>query len=159
VHVRTAILLVVVAMLAGCESRESRYPSVEAARADGAMQRGWIPEFLPASAHDIRLSYDLDSNEIWLRFGYAPDSLAGMLVAFQKEDPAITDDYPRMPRRGRWRPESLTRENTTNSSATYDGVYWCDRTRYSITGRADRARGFLVVEPAKDTAYYWEYRE
>lgn len=73
---RSAIFLSV--LLAGfvsaCdELQESYYDSRAAVVRDGAIQRGWIPDFLPESAANIREFHDLDSNETWLRFSAAPD--------------------------------------------------------------------------------------
>ena len=41
---------------------ESSYASVKEARSDQLFGRGWLPDILPASAHDIRTSNNLDLN-------------------------------------------------------------------------------------------------
>ena len=46
--------------------REASYKNY--AEAADMIERGWIPEFLPKNAEDIRLGYDLDTNQLILRF-------------------------------------------------------------------------------------------
>ncbi len=50
--------------------RESQYPTMAQAREDQAIQHGWLPEFLPPSATDIRERHDLDTNAVILRFHF-----------------------------------------------------------------------------------------
>ena len=40
----------------------SRYETIAAARADRLFERGWLPDILPPSSHNIRTSNDLDLN-------------------------------------------------------------------------------------------------
>jgi hypothetical protein len=50
-------------LFASCEEvMRARYPTAAAAQADGAIERGWLPPSLPASAYDIAESHDLDTN-------------------------------------------------------------------------------------------------
>src|SRR4029079_8888994 len=56
--------------LAGCigrlsEKPEHQYASTADARADGALERGWIPMILPSDAHAIREVHDVDTNRTW----------------------------------------------------------------------------------------------
>ena len=50
------------------ESKESHYPDMKAAAAAGEISRGWVPAFVPESAVDIRLKYDVENNRTWLSF-------------------------------------------------------------------------------------------
>ncbi len=59
------------ALLAGCiagETPQAAYPDLPAAVADGAVARGWIPDWLPADATDLHEIHDLDNNHSALRF-------------------------------------------------------------------------------------------
>jgi hypothetical protein len=69
---RCAFLLLLV-QLTACvgEDRVERYASLDAARADGAIQRGWIPDFVPPSAANIVEKHNIDTNETWGRFEFA----------------------------------------------------------------------------------------
>jgi uncharacterized lipoprotein len=55
--------LVSVLIIAGCSDVVTdRYQTLQAARDDQLFERGWLPDILPPSAHDIRTSNDLDLN-------------------------------------------------------------------------------------------------
>ena len=56
-------------MVTACgERREVFY--ADAARQASAIERGWIPEWLPRSARDIREIHDLDTNQSMLAFSF-----------------------------------------------------------------------------------------
>lgn len=55
---------------------ESEYSDSVEAINSGAIERGWIPAFLPASAREIREKHNLDTNEVWVHFLIDDGSLA-----------------------------------------------------------------------------------
>lgn len=58
----------------GCrEPHQSVYPTLAAAIKSGEITRGWLPDFMPASAHDIRIAYDPSSSMTWCAFRFSPD--------------------------------------------------------------------------------------
>jgi len=48
--------------LSSCDVVTSRYATLDDARKDRLFERGWLPDILPASSRDIRVSNDLDVN-------------------------------------------------------------------------------------------------
>lgn len=57
--------LVLSLLLTACmESREMLYEDREAAVHDGAIVRGWLPEWLPASATDIYSWHNVDTKHL-----------------------------------------------------------------------------------------------
>ena len=50
------------------ETPVEEYASVAEARAAGAFQRGWLPDFLPPNATHLREVHDIDTNQRWLTF-------------------------------------------------------------------------------------------
>jgi hypothetical protein len=58
------LLTAALILLAACagETPQAVYPAYADAVADGAIERGWIPEWVPASAFDIYEKHDLDTN-------------------------------------------------------------------------------------------------
>ncbi|AVP98113.1 hypothetical protein C7S18_13300 [Ahniella affigens] len=66
----TYLTLILATSLAGCsiEQFETHYETASAAHADGAITRGWIPDWLPDAAVNIRERHDLDTNDSVLRF-------------------------------------------------------------------------------------------
>jgi len=47
-----------------------RYDTYAQAKQEGALERGWLPELLPASAYDIFEKHNIDTNEIEGYFHY-----------------------------------------------------------------------------------------
>ena len=57
-----------------------RYATLADARADSLFDRGWLPEILPSSAHDIEINNNLDLNESWGAFRFAPADWSEMAI-------------------------------------------------------------------------------
>lgn len=65
--------------VAACHSdrRESFYPSLADAKKDGAIDRGWIPDFLPESSRAIHEVHEISPSTGWCAFDFlASDSQA-----------------------------------------------------------------------------------
>lgn len=63
------VILLAALTLSGCgEIKDDRYADYAAARLAGAVERGWVPSFVPHSAYDIRDIHDQDSNAQTLSF-------------------------------------------------------------------------------------------
>lgn len=75
------------------EVSDERYSDFNAAKADGAVQRGWIPTFVPQSAYDIHDVHDVDTNAQSLGFKVPASDLAAMIsdmrVAHANEAEAV----------------------------------------------------------------------
>lgn len=63
-----------ICVLTACHSdrRESFYPSLNYAEKDGALDRGWIPEFLPESSRSIHEVHDVSPSTTWCAFDFSP---------------------------------------------------------------------------------------
>lgn len=70
--------------LAACndEMKES-YTSWADAKRAGAIERGWVPTFVPASARDIRDTHNLDSNAQTLEFTTRPSDIQAMVAGLR----------------------------------------------------------------------------
>lgn len=66
----TYLMLMLATTVAGCsiDQFETHYGAASEAHADGAITRGWIPNWLPDAAVSIRERHDLDTNDQLLRF-------------------------------------------------------------------------------------------
>ncbi|WP_353310300.1 hypothetical protein [Candidatus Albibeggiatoa sp. nov. NOAA] len=51
---------------------KSSYSTYSEVVASGIIQRGWIPEFLPKSAYNIDVKYNLDNNHGFVQFYFSP---------------------------------------------------------------------------------------
>ena len=57
------------------------YASYADAIRDGDGRRGWLPLWVPPSAHDLEAVHDLDTNRRWLRFALLAGDTAAILAA------------------------------------------------------------------------------
>ena len=73
-------LTIVIPLLSGCSDvKDERFATWTDARQAGAIERGWIPPFVPASARDISDTHNLDTNEQMLTFIVPPEAVKPML--------------------------------------------------------------------------------
>jgi hypothetical protein len=73
--VRLGRLGVLALLATGCSDRiEASFDTHADAKSRGAFGPGkWLPEWIPASATDIREEHDLDTNEMWITFSFQND--------------------------------------------------------------------------------------
>src|SRR5882724_8330179 len=69
-NTRGFLISAITIALFGCvgpfsEDFESQYSDMNAARADGAFNRGWLPEIVPDDSIDIREMHNIDTNKTW----------------------------------------------------------------------------------------------
>ncbi|MGH7027225.1 hypothetical protein [Brevundimonas sp.] len=79
-----AVSLIALLASACDEVVHERHSDFQAARQAGAIERGWIPAFVPSSAYDIRDQHDLDSAAQTLSFRLPPDDVPAMLVGLKR---------------------------------------------------------------------------
>jgi hypothetical protein len=134
------------------------YPDYETMDADGAVIRGWVPEFVPWEAVHFEEAHNLDSNRSWLRFSAPPEALERMT---QSLVPITVNEvkFPRKPPRssGSWWPRELT------------GSWWpriarrkrdqFDFYRYDYESHAGGIprpeRDFVAIDRATGTVWHW----
>ena len=99
-----AFLAASTVFFAACdESMHATYATAAAARADGGVDRGWLPDQLPDSAVSITESHDLDTNtgEGSFRFGAADsDSFRAKLQSATPADLQRFSDPNKLQRNG-----------------------------------------------------------
>jgi len=83
--VAVAVLLLSVSSCGG-DWQESYYPTRVAAEKDGEFERGWLPEYLPASSRDIHELHRIEHPKTWGSFAYNSEDLDGMLAVVTKVD-------------------------------------------------------------------------
>ena len=96
-----SLLVVLTALLSGCTNDvvETSYDTSAAAIADGAIQRGWIPQWLPPDATDIREIHNVDTNQSTLYFSlpigndWHPSSTCRPAHAGQFTGPSFNRDW------------------------------------------------------------------
>jgi hypothetical protein len=132
-------IAVLLALAAGCsETRDTSYETLARAVSDGAVERGWVPAWLPASARDIHLTYDLDTNESMLSVRYRQEDAWAPPSECSSVD---RNTVPPAPFSRRWWP----RDVPPSKVATHRHVFlYC---------AADKL--YLAVLPNAGEAYVW----
>jgi hypothetical protein len=71
---RMALCFCLTSVLAGCHGDrfESFYPSLADAVKDRAVERRWVPAFLPGSSRNIHVTGDLSPSRVWCVFEFLP---------------------------------------------------------------------------------------
>ena len=72
--------------LSSCDVATSWYATLDDARRDRLFERGWLPDILPASARDIRVSSDLDVNHSRGDFFFDPADFATFAAHLRARD-------------------------------------------------------------------------
>lgn len=127
-------------LVAGCspEQEESQYISLSAARIAGAVHEGWIPEWLPKKAHNIKEKHDSERKTSIARFTFpasdpwSPPSSCPRVAAAGARAPSLT---------ATWWPADVP---PASAAAPRHAYYAC----------AD-AREFLAVDFPGGEGFYW----
>lgn len=136
-----SLLILMALLLVSCdwiESKEGHYPDMKAAGAAGEISRGWIPTFVPESATDIRLKYDVENNRTWLSFRGIVDESVLPKTCLNVTATNVT--YPTNGPRGWW-PSALTTD-LSGSKAEYE-YYAC------------KDGEILAIERTKAQVFLW----
>lgn len=82
------LLVFLTCVLTGCHDTRSEYsyPTLTSAEKDGAIDRGWLPDFLPRSSYTIRVVGDLSPARVWCAFEFRPSDLDRLLRIAKKVD-------------------------------------------------------------------------
>jgi len=82
------LLVFLTCVLTGCHDTRSEYfyPTLTSAEEDGAIDRRWLPDFLPESSHTIRVVGDLSPARVWCAFEFRPSDLDRLLKNAKKVD-------------------------------------------------------------------------
>ena len=128
-------------LMASCdwiESKEGHYPDMKAAGEAGEISRGWIPTFVPESAVDIRLKYDVENNRTWLVFRGVINrsTLPEACLSVTTKDVTYPGNGPRG-----WWPSALTADSMGN------------KTEYEFYACKDGE--MLAIDRTKEQVFLW----
>lgn len=141
-----ALATCIITQLACDDQLGASYASLAEARQAGAIQRGWLPALLPESSRNITETHNIDTNQTWCMFEFAPEDaerLQERVTAL--DDAAVRGVYVRPPGVAWW-PGEL--EGTLSPSALAAGglrLY-----------RADRAAVIAIDWKARRAYFYRE---
>jgi hypothetical protein len=129
----------------GINSQTNSFATLAEARAAGAIERGWLPEGLPAGTHDIREAHVPGSRDRWGIVNFPPEEAGTLRELLQSEELPLGGLRTNAPGRIEWWPLVLR--------GRIDGE------RTAATGlRGYRPRqGDLIfaVNWRQGRAYYW----
>lgn len=112
----------ILALVACTEQPYRHYATAAEATRAGERERGWLPAWLPASAVDVHLQGDLDSNPWWVRAKLsrpAADSVRAILTPIAAESVRVL--HPQGA--GDWSFEGLIQQEPANDAALYAELF------------------------------------
>ncbi len=108
------------------ETKESYYENYQRALEDGAIARGWIPSWLPKSAHSINEAHDLDTNWSTLAFKFSKDH---ELVISRECKPIDASNIPPPYKDYKWWPQNVPPSDSRTSEYNY---YKCEAGQFFL---------------------------
>lgn len=130
----------------GCgsgEVQESFYVSLQNARDDGAMTRGWVPSFLPSSAASIHEVHDAGSGPSLLFFTFPPGEPGALVGPCQAVSESDVPPPPEDLGRTRWWPRDLLANGRGGLRL------------FRCADEAPARSGWLAVDVARGLGYHW----
>ena len=80
-----SLLIFAACLIAGCdESVSSNYSTRADAEADRLFTRGWLPEIIPPSSHNISMRNDLDLNVSNGEFSFDPSDYGAFVTQLER---------------------------------------------------------------------------
>lgn len=86
-----ALSALLAATLCGCTYRSEHYDSVEEARANNLFEKGWLPDVLPASAHDLNMFTAVETSSGYGRFRLDPKDYRAFSARLSAADGPMPD--------------------------------------------------------------------
>jgi len=130
--------VLIITCTACTEQQEASYADLAAAERAGAIQRGWVPDWLPQSARGLREVHNLDTNQNMLAFRYDPSD---QLAVPKSCSPVRPSEVPPIPFAASWWPSDVPPSKFVTHRHAF---FSCE------TGRA-----FLALSASEGEAYYW----
>lgn len=137
-----------VSACSGINAQTQSYATLAEARHAGAIEKGWVPEGLPAGTYELRVGYDPGTSQRWGVINFPPSQADTLRAVLQPEELPLADQRCDVPARIEWWPLLLR--------GAIDGE------RLAATGvRGYRARqGDLIfaINWNQGRGYYWSGR-
>lgn len=140
-------LLTAVLLMTACDMdvvTEAYATRAEAEKA-GAFARGWIPNGIPPSAHDLREAHSVDTNQRWGLFDFNPADGAGLRAMLEPSEVSLTGTSTGIPQRIEWWPV-LLRTALDDAKLKAAGLQ---------AYRSSDRQLIVIVNWAQGRAYYW----
>ena len=145
-------LLFVFVIVAGCGDvnvETDSFATMDEARQRGAVDRGWVPAFLPERAYELRAAYDTDTQRRWGILNFRTEDAGALRGALQPDEVPLDGVTIDIPPRIEWWPIALRNElNHETIAATGLRAY-----------RNTTGEYLFAVNWNQGRAYYWRVPE
>lgn len=149
-HRLTALALTLVVLAASCRNVNvltDTFATMAEARQRGAVDRGWVPSFLPDQAYELRAAYDTDGPRRWGILNFRAEDADSLRNVLQPTEISLAGTLMDIPARIEWWPIALRNELDQDTLAstglrayrTTDGEY------------------VFAVNWNQGRAYYWKH--
>ena len=135
----TGTLVLILFTVPACtETFDAEYSSLQVAREKNAVKTGLVPNWLPETSQQIKVTYDLDTNEIILAFqykiteGWNPPLICNPIGPFDTPEPKLQRS---------WWPQDVP----ANHFSAYRHTYY----------NCKKGNSFLAILPDVGEAFYW----
>jgi hypothetical protein len=135
-------------ILAGCRDvnvETDSFATMLEARQRGAVERGWVPAFLPDVMYELRAAYDTRGTRRWGIANFSPDEAGAVRAVLAPDEVALSGVSIDIPPRVEWWPIALRNQ--------------LDPETIKATGlRAHRSQDgvyLFAVNWNQGRAYYW----
>lgn len=131
------------------ERRDAQYATGSEAINSEEARRGWVPKWLPIESQEVKLRYDLDTNEIWIRFVLTKQNrsvFVGQLKAISDNE-ILRINFQR-PRGTPWWPEGLIQHQPYNDWALNAIVYKGDNVLIPSSA-------YVAFDRTTENVYVW----
>lgn len=143
-----AVGLALAAACAGINAQTNAFATLDEARQSGAVERGWVPAWLPAGSHDIREAHVPNTTALWGIVNFPQEQAEALRAALVPGELPLDGLQVDMPRRIEWWPQEL--RGALNGE------------RLSVVGiqayRSRRDDLVVAVNWKQGRAYYWSAR-
>jgi hypothetical protein len=134
------------------EQRSAQYASAPDAISSKDAKGGWVPIWLPIESQQIQIEYNIDTNEIWLRFKLPPEGRIHLEKHMKKLSDEEIQKVPFQRRRGvTWWPEGLIQQQPANDGALNAVVY------IGIDNVVP-TNAYIAFERNSNYVYSWQHR-
>jgi hypothetical protein len=131
------------------ERRSALFATGEEALRSEEARSGWVPNWLPVESQEVRLQYDQDTNEVWIRFVLKKSNR----INFEKSLKPLSDlvinniNFPRA-RGAKWWPEGLIQQQPSNDGALNALLFTGDNVIVP-------SKTYIAFDRISDDVYIW----
>jgi hypothetical protein len=137
------------------------YATLEKAIKEGVVRQGWLPDFLPISAYNIREKHNYEQNTVVASFSFDPSQSMVRMLSEGKELPAGSTNGIRpsvVGRREAWFPDAIIQGKFGDLTPAGFRLYRIERRKrvgpYEVT-----ATWHLAVNQKAGVCYLWFFEK